>query len=304
MTRILGIHPGALGDVILFGRLCQTLGGEVTLLAHQAVGRLLEGLGVVHRAIDFESLPMHEVFHDKPLTDCLLPSRLGQCERLISCFAAGERPAELRLAMLVGADSAAFLPVRPPADYGSHLVELWCDLLGIEQGRDQAAWTVPAAWRREAEASLAGCGVSGQYAVIHPGSGGKAKCWPAARFVELARRLQEGGLAPVFVLGPAELERWSARDIGSIRREFALMEHPSLERLAGMLTGCRVYVGNDSGVSHLAGAAGARSIVLFGPSNPRHFAPLGPKVTILHRPSLTDLSVDEVARTVMAFAKS
>jgi ADP-heptose:LPS heptosyltransferase len=46
------------------------------------------------------------------------------------------------------------------------------------------------------------------------------------------------------------------------------------------LAGCRAYLGNDSGVSHLAGLCGARSVVIFGPTSPTVWRPLGPRVKV------------------------
>ena len=63
---ILAIHSGALGDVVLFGQLLGRLGGRVTLLAGGEKSRLLAGMGVVNRALDFAALPMHEAFSDAP----------------------------------------------------------------------------------------------------------------------------------------------------------------------------------------------------------------------------------------------
>jgi heptosyltransferase-3 len=51
-----------------------------------------------------------------------------------------------------------------------------------------------------------------------------------------------------------------------------------LEELAARLAGCHAYLGNDSGVSHLAGLCGARTVVLFGPTSPVVWSPLGPRV--------------------------
>jgi ADP-heptose:LPS heptosyltransferase len=59
------------------------------------------------------------------------------------------------------------------------------------------------------------------------------------------------------------------------------LAHVPLEELAARLAGARGYVGNDSGVSHLAGLCGARSVVLFGPTSPRIWRPLGPDVHVL-----------------------
>jgi len=299
----LAIHSGALGDLILFGRLCERLPGDVTLVAGRAKAELLRGLGVVARAIDFDSLPMHEAFSDRPLDECQLPRLLVGHGRLVSCFGSGDRKAELRLAAMCGADSAAFLPIRPEAGFGGHLLELWGDLLGIAMDDlPRFAWAVPDAWKHQAAIINQGIGIPRQDAratgarpvVIHPGSGGVAKCWPLERFVELAGRLKDRGQDVLWVVGPAEVERWGEGKLDALRRQWPLLENPGLESLAGLLAQCRVYVGNDSGVSHLAAAVGAPSFVLFGPSNATHFAPLGPCVKVIQSQSLTSLTVEEV----------
>jgi ADP-heptose:LPS heptosyltransferase len=67
----------------------------------------------------------------------------------------------------------------------------------------------------------------------------------------------------------------------ALGRPLARLDHPTLDDLAGRLAGCRAYVGNDSGVSHLAGLCGARTVALFGPTSPTVWRPLGPRVTVL-----------------------
>lgn len=293
----LAIHSGALGDLVLFGRLCERLGGDVTLVTGRAKGNLLVGLGAAAGAIDFDLLPMHEAFSDRPLDQCLLTRRLGGYDRLVSCFAAGDRAAELRLAAICGAESAAFLPIRPEPGFKGHLLELWCDLLGESMSElPRTTWPVPEAWRKQGVNALRKLGLKSSPTVIHPGSGGAAKCWPLERFVELAGRLKGRGDEVLMVLGPAEIDRWGERRIGPVRGQLPLLESPSLELLAGVLAGCRAYAGNDSGASHLAAAVGAASLVLFGPSNSTHFAPLGPSVKVHAKPSLADLTTEEVMR--------
>jgi hypothetical protein len=300
---VLAIHSGALGDVILFGRLLSRLGGAVTLVAGREKGELLAGLGVVERCLDFDALPMHEVFCDARLEECRLPALLCGCDRLVSCFAAGDRGAELRLAALCGASSAAFLPVRPPAECSCHVVGLWEDLLGLPAGKHARPWPVPGRWRRDAGRRLAEAGVDPQrpFVVIHPGAGSKDKCWPLAGFVELAGLL---GTAPagrglnrccvVFVLGPVERDRWSAETVASLGRAYPLLTDLPLALLAGLLAAARAYVGNDSGVSHLAAAVGAPTLALFGPTRAEHFAPLGPAVSVLDAGEPPNASCREV----------
>ena len=193
MTRsgsILAVHPGALGDVVLFGRLLERLDGRVTLVARGQKGRLLAALGVAAAAVDFDAVPMHEVFGDAPLAACRLAELLGRHERLISCFGEGDRAAERRLADLCGASEAAFLPTRPAESFGGHLLDLWADRLKDKYpaasaalgAREAGAWRVPDARRREAAEALgrAGLDAAGPYAIVHPGAGSPAKCWPLA----------------------------------------------------------------------------------------------------------------------------
>jgi len=282
--RVLGVHGGALGDVILFARLLEALGGSATLVARGETARLLAGLGVVAAARDFEALPLHECFSDTPAEQCRLPGLLGPCGRLISCFAAGRAEAEARLAALCGAADAAFLPVRPPAEFNGHLLGLWHNLLGLPAPRlEVPAWPVPAAWRRDAADALARAGAdpAGPHVVLHPGAGARQKCWPVERFGALARELAADGWAPLFVLGPVEAERMDAEACAALAREFALLADVSLPVLAGVLAGARAFVGNDSGPAHLAAAVGAPTLALFGPTRPEHFAPVGPWVRTL-----------------------
>ena len=114
---------------------------------------------------------------------------------------------------------------------------------------------------------------------VHPGSGGKRKCWPPRRFAALAARLH----VPVLVVeGPAD---------SSVCRAFAEALPASvplaratglpLSRLAAVLVASRGYIGNDSGVSHLAGALGVPTVAIFGPTDPAVWAPRGPDVSIV-----------------------
>ena len=308
----LAVHPGALGDVILFGQMLGRLSGAVTLLAGREKGALLAGLGAVDGAMDFEAVPMHEVFSDRPISECRLPAILGEHDRLISCFAGGNRAAELRLSAMCSAKDSAFLPVRPEAAAAGHLLDLWAGMLGmtVSPGGEGVAdthrwggvaWKTPASWREAARAALTACGVKGHEAplVIHPGAGAPRKCWRLENFVALARRGLAGGdacPAVVFVLGPAEMERWNKDRIAEIGREFPLLVCPPLRVLAGVLAGAAGLVGNDSGVCHLAAALGTRTVSLFGATCVDHFAPCGPAVTTIAADSMEEISVEGVAK--------
>lgn len=114
---------------------------------------------------------------------------------------------------------------------------------------------------------------------LHPGSGGECKRWPAGGFRQLAGHLRERGLRPVVILGPVEVER--GEQAFWLEAPVALRISPPLEALAAELARARLFIGNDSGVSHLAAAVGCPTLALFGPTDPAVWAPRGPRVHVL-----------------------
>ena len=302
---ILALHPGALGDVVLFGQFLSALGGRVRLVAGGEKARLLAGLGVVDEALGFESLPMEEVFCEVPPRRRRLGRALGRCDLLVSCFAEGDPAAQRRLCELTGAADALFLPVRPTASHAGHLVDLWAGRAGLE-GVPAPLWSVPADWRRRAREVLvtsvgaevpAGAG----FVLIHPGSGSRRKCWPLERFVRLAETCRSGlagaGRA-VFVLGPAECEWWGPAGMESLRRSAGVVKCPPLEVLAALADLAVAYVGNDSGPTHLAAAVGTPTVALFGATRPEHFAPRGRAVTVLSAGGMEELALPAVVEAL------
>jgi ADP-heptose:LPS heptosyltransferase len=110
---------------------------------------------------------------------------------------------------------------------------------------------------------------AGNTILLFPGAGHRHKHWPRVKFLELARRLASRGLAPVFVLGPAELERgFAAEDVPALAP-------PDLPALQNALLAARLVMGNDCGPLHLAGMLGLPGVILFGPTSARQWAPPG-----------------------------
>jgi ADP-heptose:LPS heptosyltransferase len=121
----------------------------------------------------------------------------------------------------------------------------------------------------------------GDFAVIHPYSGSARKNWPLERFRELARRLA----MPV---------RWCA---GPEEELDGAVRFTDLYELARWLATARVYVGNDSGISHLAAAAGAPVVAIFGPTDPAVWAPRGDRVRVVSG-KLEEITVEQVLAVV------
>jgi lipopolysaccharide heptosyltransferase III len=122
-------------------------------------------------------------------------------------------------------------------------------------------------------------GLKTRPAVIHPGSGGRHKQWPPACFSRLAAQLG----SPIILLeGPADAEACSlvAKQLPPILT-VARAAGLSLPRVAALFSVCRLYIGNDSGIGHLAAALGIPTVTVVGPTDPSMWAPLGPRVGVV-----------------------
>ena len=132
-------------------------------------------------------------------------------------------------------------------------------------------------------------------AVIHPGSGGTAKIWPFERFLEIARRLQRAGVPGAFITGEAEE---CAAVSGRLEREalppgWIWIRRPPILAVAGLLAEASLYIGNDSGITHLAAACGTSVTALFLQKNVPAWEPYGRSV-VLAAEALSDLDTETV----------
>jgi ADP-heptose:LPS heptosyltransferase len=119
---------------------------------------------------------------------------------------------------------------------------------------------------------------------LHPGSGGKKKCWPINEFIALARRIEtETAFRPVFVTG--DVEREKIPDLEQQLAPFQRMHQLSITELAAQLVTASAYVGNDAGITHLAAVLGVPTLALFGPTDPAIWGPRGRRVSIVTAPA-------------------
>lgn len=127
--------------------------------------------------------------------------------------------------------------------------------------------------------------VGAGYAVLAPGAlYGPAKRWPLARFVELGRELAARGLRVVACGGAAESADCAA--LAAATGGESLAGLTNLMQQAAICAGAAVVVSNDSGMAHLAGAAGAPTVAVFGSTSSAWTAPLGPRVRVVQRPTV------------------
>lgn len=134
----------------------------------------------------------------------------------------------------------------------------------------------------------------GRLAVIHPGSGSRNKRWPLEYFLEIARMLGDSGRPGIIVTGEAEPDLEARLGATPLPPGWRWRGgSPPLLYLAGLLAAAGLYLGNDSGVTHLAAAVGAPSLALFRREWLPAWRPAG-RVRILAADDPSDVPISRV----------
>jgi heptosyltransferase-3 len=217
----------------------------------------------------------------------------GQFER-IECFFASDYQFFCDALARAAGGSVSFYPFRPPGT--GHVAACYLRAIGAPPSTPVSAQIeLLAKDLHSAKRQLASLDLEpGRFVLVLPGSGSANKNWPANKFALLAEKLKSFGGA-LIVLGPAEQ---GLSEVFSSRR-LPMLRNVELGELAAIARLARCFVGNDSGVSHLAAAAGARGLALFGPTDPERWHPLG-DVRIVRREPLQDLALEEVWPALLA----
>lgn len=202
------------------------------------------------------------------------------------------------LAWMVRASRRAVMRPRP----GHKLTQL-AAVLGLDPPPLPVAWFAP-----EDAASVAAllppASPGGpQLVALGPTANWAPKVWPAERFAALFRALAAGplpGAVPVVIAGPGAAERAMAAPVlAALPEAIDLVGRLSLPEVAACLARASLFVGNDSGLMHLAAAAGAPTLGLFGPTPADEYAPAGrhSAVVIAMGQAMTDLPVERAFAT-------
>ena len=250
IVRRLIIRPGAIGDFIvslpalecLRTRYCEVWAASPNVPLVRFADRA--------RPISSTGLDLLGVAEPPP---ALLEALRG-FDSIVSWYGAN-RPEFRRLVTELGLPFT-FFPALPPAGAALHATNFY-----LGQARTLAECVTDGIPRIP-------CQVEPEnFAVIHPFSGSPSKNWPLEEFRKLARQLEQ--TTPV---------RWCAgREDPPIE---GAVHIDDLYELACWLARASLYIGNDSGITHLAAAVGTPVLALFGPTDPAVWGPRGPHVRI------------------------
>jgi glycosyl transferase family 9 (putative heptosyltransferase) len=278
--RICVIFPGALGDFICFMPALETL-RHVAFVDLFARGEFAELVPDGIRISSLESPCISRLFRSAPDEDDDDRRFFDAYDEVYSWHGSGNREFVQRLKSLAGCRAHIFR--FRPVHALMHQADYYFGCLGhCSAGPEQPAILFRPGAVRWCENFWIEHALHGRAILtIAPGSGAREKNWPKEFFLEVIQWWCKATGGRVLLLsGPVEQERGGIEQLTSA---CTVASGLSLSQAAALLAHSDLYLGNDSGISHLAAASGVRTVALFGPSDAHQWSPRGKKVTVLRR---------------------
>lgn len=330
VERMLIIHQGALGDFLccLPAMACVRSAfpqANMTLMGYPRVLDLVDNRYYANTVVSMDSADMAFLYQDGQEHPPALRDFL--CTFQLIVVIGLNRDPFIRNLRTIGKAQVVVVPPFPPEADAVHMVDHLLGLprrLGLTVHQDIPRLYLLEGDRLAAMAFFEDHSISADAVLvaIHPGSGSRVKTWPIEKFLELADRLVSTHDAQIlFIAGPADVEIKHAFLRTKGPKPPVILDNLPLPQLGAILERCRVFVGNDSGITHMAAAIGVPVVAIFGPSDPARWAPRGREVDLIrravpcspcerqimsscsHRRCLRDISVDEVCNAVQRIIK-
>lgn len=286
MDRILVIRGGAIGDFVLTLPAIKLLrdgfpGAHIEILGHKHIIALAEQRFYADAIRSIEEGPLARFFAKSAVLPAELIAYFSSFDLIVSYLfdphgIFQENLTRCRIgefiagpSKLSGHEHAAVQLARPLEEIGLHLP-------------DPAARVYPTERDREFARNFLG-ETSEPVIALHPGSGSETKNWPIESWRELGEHLFSTHRGVLVIAGEADEERLRLLETAWKNKPVRFAKHLPLPHLAALFE-TSLFLGHDSGISHIAAAVGARSILLFGPTNPAVWAPANSNVAVLRAP--------------------
>jgi len=284
---LLVVHPGSLGDVLLSLGALRALRSawpthDLTLVARGEVAGLLRACGEVHQTLPIEGSTLAQLLAGPDALPPGLAARLRRCTAAV-CWMSDQEGALRTTLRRSGVGQVIVQSPHSPALRGVHAADRYLESLrpwGLRPADRPPVLQIP----RPAHLGPdpADRPADAEVLAVHPGSGSPAKCCDVRRLASAMSSLTGKGARTLLVLGgPAD-----DTQIAELQRHLAgvktsMILNRDLITVAVTLGKVHVFVGHDSGITHLAAALGLPTVALFGPTDPSRWAPRGPRVIIL-----------------------
>ena len=300
---IIMIHPGSLGDVLLAVPAMVRVRTRfpdyrLALCAEAQAAKLLYACGVVDTWTSIQGRDCADLFVGADSVTGQMRTWLLDCDLAIGWT----QSLDGTLSGTLKAFGVRTVIVRSPfsteilaAHQQDRFLETIDEVPAEDDGDVLLKVTEPAIQLGRACLEAAGHSIGQSLVVIHPGSGSPHKCVAPETLLPVVVAVQRVGAIPVILEGPADRE--------PVERLLQLCSNPpivlrdlDLLTVAGVLAQSQLFVGQDSGITHMAGLMGLHVVALFGPTNPARWAPRGIHVTVVQGASCLCRSWDEVSR--------
>jgi len=313
MTKILVIRGGALGDFLVTLPTLRLLRerwpeARIECLGHPHLAEPAIGRYYLDAARSVNHGPLRAFFPPRAVLDPAWMDWFGGFDLVLSYFYDPDQLFEQNLRRCEPGRVLTHHP-RVPDMFNAPAARHFAEILrpiNLELGAEIATELFPSpADLDAARAFLAGFAPASRLVAIHPGSGGERKRWPAENWAELGLRLARRFPDVTLLLVEGEADAEPARIIAGAWHGLRVVRARLLPLaiLAAVLREAALYLGHDSGVTHLAAAArrDLPVVALFGPTDPAVWAPPRPGVHVLRRSLVeVDLPVDEVEAVAIA----
>jgi ADP-heptose:LPS heptosyltransferase len=295
------IHPGALGDILLAVPAMRRLRArfprhQLVLCANGQVAQLLLECREIDAWLSVGGSACGELFGQSATATGELKDWLGQCDLAVAWMQdeAGTLAAVLQRA------GAQDLRVQSPFSLelrSWHQSDRFVEVLRepADDSLPPVPLAVPDHLLKRGQACLEERGVRTDQplVLVHPGSGSRHKCVRPEILVAVMDHLREEGAFPVVLEGPADQDAVTSL-IARCSARPTVLRGLELCALAGSLAHMRLFIGHDSGITHLSALLGLQTVALFGPTDPGRWAPRGHHVTVVGGTPCTCRSWDTV----------
>jgi len=301
MGRILVIRGGAIGDFILTLPAIRLLReafpeAHLEILGYRHIIALAEGRFYAQASRSIEYAALSRFFIPNAELDPELTEYFGSFHQVISYLFDPDRFFENNLRRSGVKNLITGSPKIGDNAHASHqLAEPLQALALFLEAPSAQLFPTPV---DEAEAASLLDDSSAPLIALHPGSGGERKCWPVEKWAAVVKALHQDFPEVRFVLvgGEADENRLSTLEDSLAGVPYRVLKNLPLPILAAVFKRCALFLGHDSGISHIAAAVGAPCVLLFGPTDPDVWAPKNPRVQVVGAPDglLVYLPVERV----------
>jgi len=283
---VLIIHPGTLGDVLLALSAIRALRAafydhEIGLIAGTEPARVLHACKEIDASFSLESQALTGLLAGSESITPVIRSWLDRCGLVIGWMSDPNQ----RLSVVLHDIGVPRVIIRSPSicsatHQGDRFLETIQSV--VQSQADSRKLRLPDGIIEQAKSRLVRMGIAENQPLmlLHPGSGSRHKCSDPSLFGRIVEWCGQRGITPLVVGGPADDEMMGKLLTACVQRPLVL-QHLDLLSIAGVLVHSALFIGHDSGLTHLAAALRVPTIALFGPTNPQRWAPRGSNAMIL-----------------------